>query len=109
MPIPSEVWKESGPLLADASKLCPGKEKRVRVKLGTKHKDKIGIIFWHGEDRFNPPGRYAGNALQEAMTKAVGIRGYHVGVRTDDGEKFFVPAEYVEIIGEERTEGKEGV
>ena len=76
----------------------PRKGKRVLIEGGRKHKGKTGTVFYHGPDRFNPPGRYCGNGLQKAMYQILGVYGYRIGVETDSGEMFFCPAEYARVI-----------
>lgn len=77
----------------------PSVGKRVRVTEGRKYLGKEGEVFWHGIDKYDPIARYMTGA-QEWMRDAAGRKGYRVGIRTDEGEKFFIGADKVEVIEE---------
>ena len=76
----------------EACNSSPRKGARVAIYHG-KHKDKAGVVFWHGKDKFDCSDRY-GNWAQAAMGEAIGLYGYRIGVRTDEGDKFFTKAEF---------------
>jgi hypothetical protein len=78
-----------------AAKDKPGIGRRVEIING-KHKGKIGIVFWHGKDRFKYDRRYMTD-LSACVADARGIYGFRVGVQTES-EKFFVAADKVKII-----------
>lgn len=84
-------------LVNDWAKDRPNKGRRVRVARGMRHIGKEGMVFWHGFDRYQNPFRYGDSAVH-FMIEVCGTRGYRVGVQTDEGEKFFVNAEYVDLI-----------
>jgi hypothetical protein len=89
--------QENGQALANS--LAEGRPKvgmRVTVVEGRKHKGKVGEIVWHGVDQFR--GRQYGSPFQQSCANIMGTHGFRVGVRADDGEKFFVPATYVREI-----------
>ena len=75
----------------------PARGVRVEVTKGRKYKGACGIVFWHGEDRFSRAGRYC-DSLADALRRARGVYGYRIGVVTESGERFFVPADYVRIL-----------
>jgi hypothetical protein len=75
----------------------PGVGKRVLITKGRKHINKTGIVFWHGWDKFNSPTRYMSNA-QITMAEILGRHGFRIGVETEDGERFYCPADYAEVL-----------
>lgn len=77
----------------------PSKGKRVRITKGRKHQNKEGIVFWHGWDKYNNPTRYMDNA-QIVMAEILGRHGFRIGVETDDGERFFCPADSALVLSE---------
>jgi hypothetical protein len=76
----------------------PSVGKRVKVTGGRKYLGLEGEVFWHGIDKYDRSGLYM-TSEQKWMTQAAGRLGYRVGVKTDEGEKFFVAADKVEVIG----------
>jgi hypothetical protein len=58
---------------------------RIRVVKGRKHKDKVGTIFWSGDDKYREGKK-------------------RFGVHADNGETLWIPDEYAL----ELTEGDEG-
>ncbi len=75
----------------------PSPGKRVRVTDGKKHLGKEGLVTWHGLDRFVDAFRYASGA-QATLREMAGRYGYRVGIKTDDGETFFIRADRVEVL-----------
>lgn len=73
--------------------------RRVRIIDGRKHLGKTGVVVWHGPDRYSDAGRYDASWMSAAMREASGVYGYRIGVQTDDGSRFFVPADYAEVLG----------
>ncbi len=73
----------------------PFKGTNIRIFKGRKHKGKEGVVFWHGEDRY---AKSWGDSNQQMARHIMGRFGFRVGVETEDGEKFFAPAEYTMII-----------
>lgn len=92
------AWNAMKGICAEASKECPSKGKRVEITRGRKHFGKVGEVFWHGIDKYSPAGRYDGNAFQATMRVARGRYGFRIGVLTDEGERFFCPADYAKIL-----------
>lgn len=68
----------------------------VRVTGGRKHLKKEGKIFWHGRDKF--AGRQYGSDWSLALRDMVGKSGFRAGVETETGERFFIPADYLDRI-----------
>lgn len=83
-------------LANDLSGQFPGRGKTVRVVSGKKHINKTGVVFWHGPDKFANT-RYKSDA-QLMLRDLSGREGFRIGVETQDGEKFFIAAERVEVI-----------
>jgi hypothetical protein len=90
------AWKALAEIAGEAFKKAPKKGKRVKIVGGRKHKGKEGVVFWHGRDPFE--GRRYGSEMQQVLSNAIGMFGFRSGIQTDDGEKFFVPSEYCEVI-----------
>lgn len=86
-----------GGMMADVSKTRPSVGRRVRVVGGRKYRGREGQVFWHGQGFDPSAGRY-GNVFSDALRQAAGRYGYRVGVRCDDGSKFFVDANQVIIV-----------
>lgn len=82
-------------LAEEAKAQFPSVGKHVTVAEG-KHAGKSGIVFWHGEDKYNGSWRHASDA-QLVLRQINGRYGYRVGVKTETGEKFFVRADHVEV------------
>lgn len=82
-----------GEIARDCANKTPRVGDAVTIAEGRKHKGKSGVVFWRGVDKYKPnPGRYR-DSMQEAMAKAMGFDD-RIGVRTETGEKFFVPLTY---------------
>lgn len=83
----------------------PSKGKLVLIDGGRKHTGKVGIVFWHGRDKF--AGSSYGDSFQRAAADAMGRHGFRVGVEdAETGERFFVPAEYASVRPKESYFGK---
>lgn len=81
--------------LADSlSGQFPSVGKDVAVYEG-KHLGKSGVVKWHGRNRYYST-RYKTPAQLHLMDMR-GREGFCVQVETETGEKFFVPAEYVQV------------
>lgn len=80
-------------VLIRATQHAPTVGKLVSITRG-KHKGAIGIVTWHGKDRFSPAGRYESNWLQTALREARGKYGFSIRVRCPDGTAFFASATY---------------
>lgn len=70
----------------------PSAGKTVTIVKGRKHKNKTGVVVWHGINKFYDT-RYDSPAMA-SMREIIGREGYSVKVKTASGETFFVPAEY---------------
>jgi hypothetical protein len=93
----SEVTQEQWKSLVDqTSPQRPSVGKIVKVVEGRKHLGKQGKVFWHGIDKYSDAWRYGSDA-QHHLHDLCGRYGYRVGVETET-EKFFVPANKVEVI-----------
>ena len=80
-------------LMELAAKERPGVGTTVKVLHG-KHKDKVGLVFWHGPK----PHFYSHmDDLSDCMRQARGIYGFRVGIKTES-EKFFVDADSVSVV-----------
>lgn len=90
------AWKALASIASDVAKGAPTVGKRVTIVDGRKHKGKTGVVFWHGADKFT--GRTYGDAMQKCLRDAMGKYGFRCGIQSDSGEKFFVPADYCDII-----------
>jgi hypothetical protein len=92
------AWQAIGEIAKNVSAQRPDKGKRVEVISGRKHLGKIGVVFWHGRNPFDRfPHRYH-TSIQAAMSDAIGIHGFRIGIRTDAGEKFFTEAQRVKVL-----------
>lgn len=88
---------EEGQQLADRlSADRPFVGRTVRVDRGKKHVGKIGRVTWHGLDKFSTAFRY-GSPDSASLTEVRGRYGYRIRVQTEQGESFFVPADYVMV------------
>ena len=85
------AWQAVAQIAREVAAELPVVGKRVTIYKGRKHKGKTGVCIWRGKDQF--AGRQYGSDMQQAMGDAMGFRD-RIGVRTDDGEKFFVPLRY---------------
>jgi hypothetical protein len=83
--------EEAQALCNDLARYRPhvGRTVRVMADAPKKHQGKTGVVFWHGVTNLRGEWRYGDKALQEVR----GRYGYRVGIRTEEGEKVFVPAE----------------
>ena len=70
----------------------PTKGKTVKVIRGRKHKDKVGVIFWRGVNKFRTYYRNGYNRPESLFNQRLGIED------NNTGERFFVPADYAEVI-----------
>lgn len=92
-----QMSHESGQALANTlAEVRPSVGLRVVVVKGRKHNGKAGEVIWHGKDGYSGVWRY-GSPFQQSCSDIMGTHGFRVGVKTDDGEKFFVPATYVKL------------
>ena len=91
--IPQNVpWDSMKGLCTDASQTSPRPGKRVNIVRG-KHKGKVGVVTWHGENKFYDRTRY-GSALSHMLGEAIGLHGFRVRIQPDDdSEAFFTNAE----------------
>lgn len=90
--------RESGQSLADLLAADrPSVGVRVEVVDGRKHKGKAGKVFWHGRDGYSGAWRY-GSDFEKSCRDIRGTYGFRVGVETDAGEKFFVPATHIKLL-----------
>lgn len=87
-----DAWQT---LANDLSAQFPSVGKRVRVISGRKHLGKVGIVRWHGPDKF-ADNRYKSDA-QLMLRDLRGRDGFRVRVESD-GEFFFIGADKVEVI-----------
>ena len=96
-----QISQSAGQALANSlSEYRPIVGATVRIVGGRKHQGKVGRITWHGVDQFR--GRRYGSPFQQSLTNIMGRHGFRVGVKTPDGEHFFVPADYT-IVCVERS------
>lgn len=72
--------------------VAPRVGRTVKITQG-KHKGIVGVVFWHGEDRYSTAGRY-GSDIQLCLRDARGRDGFRIGVRAKDGSKVFCCADY---------------
>lgn len=84
-------------MTATVSAEAPRVGRRVEIHRG-KHRGKVGVVFWHGEDNFSAAWRYDANVLVATMRQARGKYGYRIGVETDAGGRFFCSADYAEVV-----------
>ena len=87
------VWAK---ILANAHAEKPARGKKVIVQYSRKHRNKIGVVFWHGPDKFNQ--RRYGSDISNLVSDIAGTFHYRVGIETEDGERFFIAAENVVVI-----------
>lgn len=80
------VWAKYDAEQAEAKAGTVDKGKRVVVVAGRKYKGKSGEVFWKGEDQYKP-------------SYGSGFKHYRVGVKFDDGEKGFLPADQCRVEG----------
>ena len=87
-----EMWKK---FVKENEPQRPSVSKRVIVIQGRKHKNKEGLVFWHGRDKYS--NNQYGSAASDALRDIIGRDGWRVGIETYEGERFFVNADYVEV------------
>lgn len=92
-----EFWNGMKVVAENTAGQRPGKGKRVRITKGRKHLNKEGVVFWHDWDKYNSPTRYMNNA-QIVVAEMIGRHGFRIGVETEDGERFFCPADYALVL-----------
>jgi hypothetical protein len=80
----------------------PSVGRRVVVTGSKKHNGKVGIVRWHGVDKYSDAFRYCDNA-QATMREMMGTYGYCVKIVLDNGESFFVKADQCEVISHENV------
>ncbi|MFA6904122.1 MAG: hypothetical protein WC236_13685 [Gallionellaceae bacterium] len=91
--------EENQSLASELSRYRPFVGRTVKVIEGKKHCGEIGVVFWHGADKFGAPLRYCDDYTR-AMASAMGRYGFRIGVQTEDGAKFFVKADSVMVACE---------
>lgn len=95
----SGMTHAEGQALADLlSAYRPFVGRRVRVVEGRKYLGQVGVVTWHGVDRFR--GRQYGDAYSLAAQEVVGRSGYRIRIKCDDGTHCFVPANHVLVCVE---------
>ncbi len=62
-----------------------------------KHQGKVGRVTWHGLDQFSRDAWRYGDSYSHALREVRGRYGYRVGIETEAGERFFVPADSVMV------------
>ena len=82
-------------LADDMSAQFPGVGKRVRVTAGRKHLGRVGIVRWHGPDKF--ANTYYKSDAQLMLRDLRGRDGFRIRVESD-GEFFFIAADKVEVV-----------
>lgn len=75
----------------------PSVGKTVRVTGGRKHLSKVGVVVYHGVDKFSDAFRYADEA-QTAYREMAGRYGYIVKIKQDDGSTFWIKADSVAVV-----------
>lgn len=65
--------------------------KTVRVIRGRKHKNKEGRIFWRGANQFR-------TYYHNGYNRPESLHNQRIGIETAKGERFFINADYVEVI-----------
>lgn len=65
----------------------------VQVEQG-KHHGKEGVIFWQGKNTYL---REYGNDFHLVLKDIAKRYGWRAGIKTQDGEKFFVDANYIAV------------
>jgi hypothetical protein len=74
----------------------PDKGRRVRIERG-KYQGKIGLVTWHGPDKFANT-RYKSEA-QLHLRDMAGREGFRIRVQPDEGgQAFFTNAEYATVL-----------
>lgn len=69
----------------------------VKVIKGRKHLGDVGIVKWHGRDKYDTNSRYRTDA-QECLHEMIGRLGFRIKIDTESGDSFFISADYVEVI-----------
>ena len=69
---------------------------RTVVVTRGKHTGATGVVVWHGLDKFSDAFRY-GSDSSHALREMNGTFGYRVKVQPEEGDGFFVRADYVEV------------
>jgi len=92
-----DAWQDLANKLAPQ---FPSVGKRVCVVSGRNHLNVEGIVFWHGRDKF--ASTQFKTSAQLMLRDMEGRRGFRIGIKTNDGEKFFVSADCVEVLCEEK-------
>jgi hypothetical protein len=90
--ISREQWQR---LADDLSAQRPSVGKRVRVSSGKKFLGRVGIVRWHGPDKYARD--YYRTPAQLDLRDLRGRDGFRIRVESD-GESFFVGADQVEVI-----------
>ena len=80
-----------------ASAQRPSVGKTVEIVGGRKYKGQVGVVVWHGVDKYSST-QYLSDA-RLALREINGREGYRVAVKTAT-ETFFVPADYT-LVKEE--------
>lgn len=75
----------------------PSVGKTVKVVKGRKHLGVTGKVIWHGEDTFDDSTRYLDSA-QLYLREIEGRRGYRIRIESETEGKFFLNADYVEVL-----------
>lgn len=88
------AWED---IIARTSIDRPSKGKRVRVTSGRKYKGVEGVVVWHGLDKFSNPHRFYDSA-QITMSEIMGRNGYRVKIQPDNGQPFYVSADWVVVL-----------
>jgi hypothetical protein len=96
MPMTKSDWETLTPAFEKAQGNKPSAGRRVKVCSGKKHLGESGVVTWHGKDKFGSGDRYHSD-VQAALSNAIGRIGYRVRIQPENGEPFFVSADYVEI------------
>lgn len=91
------AWRAVGDIASNFANERPDKGKKVIVIGGRKHKGKAGVVFWHGPD-FKPYRNRYCTDIQRAMRDARGRDGFRVGIISNNNERFFCPANQVQIV-----------
>ena len=90
-----DAWQR---LFDDVAKQRPSVGKHVRVTSG-KHSGKVGIVTWHGRDKFADD--YYKSDAQLALRDACGRDGFRVRIQTST-ESIFVSADKVSVEASEK-------
>lgn len=98
MSVINESTRDSWQQIAnDLSAQYPGVSRRVAVVGGRKHRGKVGTVVRHQKSKFSDAFRYGGEANLH-LREMAGRHGFCCLVETDDGERFWVPAEHTEVL-----------